>query len=119
MSGIAQQLQRHGAGDVSDDAAVLGAYSSDASLYRVPPVAVAFPRSADEVAAVLAAAREEGLTVTARGAGTSVAGNAIGPGVVIDFSRHLNQVVSIDGDAETAVVQPGVVQAVLQKAAAP
>ncbi|GAA4081140.1 FAD-binding and (Fe-S)-binding domain-containing protein [Nocardioides kongjuensis] len=119
MSGIAQQLQRHGAGDVSDDAAVLGAYSSDASLYRVPPVAVAFPRSADEVAAVLAAAREEGLTVTARGAGTSVAGNAIGPGVVIDFSRHLNQVVSIDGDAESAVVQPGVVQAVLQKAAAP
>ncbi len=119
MSGIAQQLQRHGAGDVSDDAAVLGAYSSDASLYRVPPVAVAFPRSADEVAAVLAAAREEGLTVTARGAGTSVAGNAIGPGVVIDFSRHLNQVVSIDGDTETAVVQPGVVQAVLQKAAAP
>ncbi|MBM0125769.1 FAD-binding and (Fe-S)-binding domain-containing protein [Pimelobacter simplex] len=119
MSGIAQQLQRHGAGDVSDDAAVLGAYSSDASLYRVPPVAVAFPRSADEVAAVLAAARAEGLTVTARGAGTSVAGNAIGPGVVVDFSRHMNQVVSIDGDAATAVVQPGVVQAVLQKAAAP
>lgn len=119
MSGIAQQLQRHGAGDVSDDAAILGAYSSDASLYRVPPVAVAFPRSADEVAAVLTSARAEGLTVTARGAGTSVAGNAIGPGVVVDFSRHMNQVVSIDGDAETAVVQPGVVQAVLQKAAAP
>lgn len=119
MSGIAQQLQRHGAGDVSDDAAVLGAYSSDASLYRIPPVAVAFPRSADEVAAVLAAARAEGLAVTARGAGTSVAGNAIGPGVVVDFSRHLNQVVSVDEDAETAVVQPGVVQAVLQKAAAP
>ncbi|GAA3524313.1 FAD-binding and (Fe-S)-binding domain-containing protein [Nocardioides daeguensis] len=119
MSGIAQQLQRHGAGDVSDDAAVLGAYSSDASLYRVPPVAVAFPRSGDEVAAVLAAARAEGLTVTARGAGTSVAGNAIGPGVVIDFSRHLNQVLSVDAEAETAVVQPGVVQAVLQQAAAP
>ncbi|TQK69146.1 FAD-binding and (Fe-S)-binding domain-containing protein [Nocardioides sp. SLBN-35] len=119
MSGIAQQLQRHGAGDVSDDAAVLGAYSSDASLYRIPPVAVAFPRSADEVAAVLAAARAEGLTVTARGAGTSVAGNAIGPGVVVDFSRHMDQIVSIDAEAETAVVQPGVVQAVLQRAAAP
>ncbi|MFJ9317870.1 FAD-binding and (Fe-S)-binding domain-containing protein [Pimelobacter simplex] len=119
MSGIAQQLQRHGAGDVSDDAAVLGAYSSDASLYRVPPVAVAFPRSTDEVAAILAAARAEGLTLTARGAGTSVAGNAIGPGVVVDFSRHLDQVVSVDVEAETAVVQPGVVQAALQKAVAP
>ncbi|WP_278257590.1 FAD-binding oxidoreductase [Nocardioides convexus] len=60
-----------------------------------------------------------GLTVTARGAGTSVAGNAIGPGIVLDFSRHMNQVLSIDGDAATAVVQPGVVQAALQAAAAP
>jgi FAD/FMN-containing dehydrogenase/Fe-S oxidoreductase len=119
VSGIAQQLQRHGAGDVTDDAAFLGAYSSDASLYRVPPVAVAFPRSTDEVRALLAGARELGLTVTARGAGTSVAGNAIGPGVVVDFSRHLNQVLSVDAEAETAVVQPGVVQAALQKAVAP
>jgi len=119
VSGIALQLQRHGAGDVSDDASVLGAYSSDASLYRVPPLAVAFPRSTEEVAAVMAAAREEGLSVTARGAGTSVAGNAIGPGVVVDFSRHLNKVVSVDAGTETAVVQPGVVQAVLQQAAAP
>ncbi|GAA3662170.1 FAD-binding and (Fe-S)-binding domain-containing protein [Nocardioides ginsengisoli] len=119
MSGIAQQLQRHGAGDVTDDAAFLGAYSSDASLYRVPPAAVAFPRSSDEVRALLLGARELGLTVTARGAGTSVAGNAIGPGVVVDFSRHLNQIVSVDAEAETAVVQPGVVQAQLQKAVAP
>ncbi|WP_408897782.1 FAD-binding and (Fe-S)-binding domain-containing protein [Nocardioides sp. R1-1] len=119
MSGIAQQLQRHGAGDVSDDAAVLGAYSSDASLYRVPPAAVAFPRSADEVAALLAAARSEGLSVTARGAGTSVAGNAIGPGVVVDFSRHMNRILAVDPDAASAVVEPGVVQAALQQASAP
>ncbi|MCX6400572.1 MAG: FAD-binding protein [Propionibacteriales bacterium] len=119
MSGVAQQIMQHGVSDVTDDAAVLAAYSSDASLYRVLPAAVVFPHSAEDVRATLAAGRELGLPVTCRGAGTSVAGNAIGRGIVIDFSRHMNQVISIDPVAETAVVQPGVVQADLQKAAAP
>ncbi|MFC7505866.1 FAD-binding oxidoreductase, partial [Nocardioides sp. GCM10030258] len=102
MSGVAQQIIQHGAPDVTDDAAVLAAYSSDASLYRVLPAAVVFPHTAEDVRATLAAARELGLPVTCRGAGTSVAGNAIGRGVVIDFSRHMNQVISIDPVAETA-----------------
>ncbi|MDR1998596.1 MAG: FAD-binding protein [Frankiaceae bacterium] len=92
-------------------------YSSDASNYRVPPAAVAFPRSNDEVAALVAACVELGLPITSRGAGTSIAGNAIGRGLVIDFSRHLNAVLSIDPAARTAVVQPGTVHAVLQAAA--
>jgi FAD/FMN-containing dehydrogenase/Fe-S oxidoreductase len=94
-------------------------YSSDASLYRVVPRAVAFPRDADEVEAALAACRMLGVPVTPRGAGTSVAGNAVGPGLVLDFSRHLNRVVAIDPQAATAVVQPGVVLDSLQRAAAP
>ena len=53
-----------------------------------------------------------------RGAGTSIAGNAVGPGIVVDTARHLNRVVSLDPDARTAVVQPGVVHATLQRAAA-
>ncbi|HWJ65776.1 MAG TPA: FAD-binding and (Fe-S)-binding domain-containing protein [Nocardioides sp.] len=119
MPAIAPEIRRHGASDVSDDAAVLAAYSSDASLYRVPPAAVVFPHDADDVRAALAAARELGVPITPRGAGTSVAGNAIGTGIVLDFSRHMNRVLSVDGDAATAVVQPGVVQTVLQAAAAP
>ena len=71
------------------------------------------------MAAALQVARARGVPVTARGAGTSVAGNAIGPGIVLDFSRHLNRVVSIDPHARTAVVEPGVVHAALQRAAAP
>ena len=117
-SQIASEIRRHGATDVSADAAVLAAYSSDASLYRVPPAAVVFPHSTDDVRATLTAARELGVPITARGAGTSVAGNAIGTGIVLDFSRHLNQVLSVDVEAQTAVVQPGVVQAQLQKAVA-
>ncbi len=94
-------------------------YSSDASLYRVVPQAVAFPRSADDVEAALAVCRSLGVPVTPRGGGTSIAGNAVGPGLVLEFSRHMNRVVAVDPEAATAVVQPGVVQAALQKAAAP
>jgi len=117
VSRFPAELRRQGL-DVRDDG-VLAAYSSDASLYRVPPLAVVRPRDAAEVAAVLAACREHGVPVTARGGGTSVAGNAIGPGVLLDFSRHMNRVLSVDADARVATVQPGVVQAVLQKSAEP
>ncbi|WP_345632360.1 FAD-binding and (Fe-S)-binding domain-containing protein [Streptomyces thinghirensis] len=92
-------------------------YSSDASLYRIPPRAVVRPHDTGDVEAALEVCRELGVPVTPRGAGTSVAGNAIGPGVVLDFSRHMNRVLSIDPEARLAVVQPGTVQAELQKAA--
>ncbi|WP_067835052.1 FAD-binding and (Fe-S)-binding domain-containing protein [Nocardia lijiangensis] len=94
-------------------------YSTDASNYRVPPTAVVFPRSDSDVAETLGFAREHGLPVTARGAGTSVAGNAIGSGLVLDFSRHMNRIVRIDPDRRTAEVQPGVVLSALQSAARP
>ncbi|MEZ5097751.1 MAG: FAD-linked oxidase C-terminal domain-containing protein [Nocardioides sp.] len=68
---------------------------------------------------MLEVARETGVPLTMRGAGTSIAGNAVGPGLVVDCSRHLTAVRSIDPEARTAVVEPGVVQASLQRAAAP
>ncbi|MEV5532667.1 FAD-binding and (Fe-S)-binding domain-containing protein [Streptomyces prunicolor] len=95
------------------------AYAYDASNYRVPPLAVVFPRSAEDVAALVRACRDLRIPLTARGAGTSMAGNAIGPGVVLDFSRHLNKVIAVDPDTRTAVVEPGVVLDDLQRAAAP
>ena len=71
-------------------------YSSDASLYRVAPQAVARPRTTDELVAVVRAALQIGMPITARGAGTSCAGNAVGPGLVIDVARHLTTIHSID-----------------------
>ncbi|AGZ41861.1 putative oxidoreductase [Actinoplanes friuliensis DSM 7358] len=111
-------LERAGL-EVRSDAGTLGMYASDASLYRIPPLAVVRPRHVDEVAVALAVARETGVPLTSRGAGTSVAGNAVGRGIVLDFSRHLNRVLEIDPEARTAVVEPGTVHAVLQKAAMP
>lgn len=94
-------------------------YSTDASNYRVVPEVVVFPRTAEDVLAALEVARSHQSPVTSRGGGTSVAGNAVGPGVVIDFSRHLNKVLEIDPEARTARVQPGTVMSTLQAAAKP
>ncbi|MFD6444672.1 FAD-binding and (Fe-S)-binding domain-containing protein [Promicromonospora sp. NPDC060204] len=94
-------------------------YSTDASNYRVVPEGVVFPESTDDVVAALGALRELAVPVTARGAGTSVAGNSVGPGVVLDLGRHLNQVLSIDPERGTARVQPGTIMSTLQAAAKP
>ncbi len=112
-------LRRAGVSDVDDSGLARALYSTDASLYRVLPRAVVRPRHPDEIVATLAVCRELGVPLTARGAGTSIAGNAVGPGVVFDTSRHLSRVHSVDPGTRTAVVDPGVVQASLQAAARP
>ncbi len=106
-------------GPVDDSTRRRAEYSTDASNYRVVPEVVVFPLDTDDVQAALAAAREAGAPITARGGGTSVAGNSIGPGVVLDFSRHVNRILEIDPQARTARVEPGVVMGALQQAAAP
>ena len=116
---LSRRLTAAGVAEVRSDALTRALYSTDASLYRVPPLVVVAPRHTDEVAAVLTVCRTAGVPVTARGAGTSIAGNAVGTGVVLDFSRHLNRVLAVDPSAATATVQPGVVQEDLQRAAAP
>jgi FAD/FMN-containing dehydrogenase/Fe-S oxidoreductase len=116
--GLADALRRAGVADVDPSTRRRAEYSSDASNYRVVPQLVVFPRHADEVAAVLAVAREGSVPVTARGAGTSIAGNAVGPGIVLDFSRHLHRVLSVDPDARTATVEPGAILDSISAAAA-
>ncbi|ATY11552.1 FAD-binding oxidoreductase [Amycolatopsis sp. AA4] len=106
-------------GEVHADVRRRAEYSADASNYRVVPQVVVLPRETGDVLATLEIARRHGVPLTSRGGGTSVAGNAIGPGIVLDFSRHLNRIVDLDPQARTAVVQPGVVLADLQRAAAP
>ncbi|CAM5244580.1 FAD-binding and (Fe-S)-binding domain-containing protein [Streptomyces griseomycini] len=91
----------------------------DASNYRRVPLGVVAPRDADDVAAALSVCRTHGVPVVARGGGTSIAGQATGTGVVLDFTRHMNRLLSLDPRARTAVVQPGLVLDRLQEAAAP
>jgi FAD/FMN-containing dehydrogenase/Fe-S oxidoreductase len=112
-------LRGAGLAEVDDSGLARALYSSDASLYRVLPRVVVRPRHADEIVAALDVCRILGVPLTMRGAGTSIAGNAVGPGVVIDTSRHLSRVLGIDADARTATIEPGVVQAALQRAVQP
>ena len=104
--------------DVDSSTGTRARYSSDAGLTRIPPLAVTFPRTPEQAIAAFDLARAHGVPLTARGGGTSCASNAIGPGLVLDFSRHMNRVISIDPEARTATVEPGCVGSTLQAAAA-
>lgn len=116
---LANHLRRSLGFQVDGSARRRAEYASDASSYRVYPQAVAFPRHEEDVQALVAECVAQGVPLTPRGGGTSVAGNAIGPGVVVDFSRHMNKVIAIEPTEMRAVVQPGLVLSDLQFAAAP
>ncbi len=116
---VVAALRGNGVRDVDDSPLARALYSSDASLYRIPPRVVVRPHDTDEVLATLAAARATGTPLTLRGAGTSIAGNAVGPGIVLDTSRWLDRVLEVDTERRTARVQPGVVHAALQREARP
>ncbi|MET7293240.1 FAD-binding and (Fe-S)-binding domain-containing protein [Streptomyces griseoloalbus] len=106
-------------GDVDFGTTARALTTMDASNYRRVPLGVVAPRDADDVAAVLSVCRSYGVPVVPRGGGTSIAGQATGTGVVLDFTRHMNRLLSLDPEARTAVVQPGLVLDRLQEAAAP
>ncbi|MFD6229958.1 FAD-binding and (Fe-S)-binding domain-containing protein [Streptomyces sp. NPDC060232] len=96
-------------GEVDFGAAARALVTMDASNYRRVPLGVVAPRDADDVAAALRVCAEAGVPVVPRGGGTSVAGQATGVGVVLDLTRHMNALLSVDPAARTAVVQPGLV----------
>jgi FAD/FMN-containing dehydrogenase/Fe-S oxidoreductase len=106
---LAAALRGAGLSEVDDSARRRAEYSADASNYRVVPRVVVFPRHVEEAAAALDVATRLGAPVTSRGGGTSIAGNSVGSGIVLDFSRHLNRVLSVDPEARTAVVEPGAI----------
>lgn len=114
---IISRLRAAVRGDVDASRRRRAEFSTDASNYRVVPQVIVAPRDNDDVLAVVAIARETRIPLTSRGAGTSIAGNAIGAGIVLDFSVYMNKILSIDPETRTAVVQPGVILSDLQAAA--
>ncbi|MER6182558.1 FAD-binding and (Fe-S)-binding domain-containing protein [Streptomyces sp. NPDC001652] len=119
MTDLEAALRKAVRGDVRFDVTSRALTTMDASNYRRVPLGVVAPRDADDVAAVLAVCREHAVPVVARGGGTSIAGQATGTGVVLDFTRHMNRLLALDPSSRTAVVQPGLVLDRLQEAAAP
>ncbi|WP_217171335.1 FAD-binding and (Fe-S)-binding domain-containing protein [Streptomyces sp. AC512_CC834] len=119
MTDLEAALRRAVRGEVGFDVTSRALTTMDASNYRRVPLGVVAPRDADDVAAVLEVCRAHAVPVVPRGGGTSIAGQATGTGVVLDFTRHMNRLVALDPEARTAVVQPGLVLDRLQDAAAP
>ncbi|GKQ36573.1 FAD-binding and (Fe-S)-binding domain-containing protein [Streptomyces sp. A012304] len=119
MTDLEGELRGAVRGDVEFGVMARALVTMDASNYRRVPLGVVAPRDADDVAAALEVCRTRGVPVVARGGGTSIAGQATGTGVVLDFTRYLNRLVTLDPGSRTAVVQPGLVLDRLQEAAAP
>src|SRR5689334_15669475 len=84
-------------------------YSTDASIYQIPPVGAAFPKTAEQASLVIRATADAGLSITPRGAGTSLVGNAIGEGLIVDFSRYNRQITYLDLEKRRVRVGAGVV----------
>lgn len=105
-------------GEVRADKASRGLYATDASIYQMEPVAVVFPAGENDVQHVLRVAAEARIPVLPRGGGTSLAGQAVNHAVVLDFTAKMGQVLEINPDENWARVQPGLVLAQLNRAAA-
>jgi FAD/FMN-containing dehydrogenase len=109
VPGLERRLKAHLLGEVNFDAFTRGRYATDASHYQVMPVGVVAPRSMKEAEHALALAREEGVSVLPRGAGTSQSGQTVNASLVIDCSRHLDHVLALDVPGRRCTVEPGVV----------
>ncbi len=108
-----------GGANVRADRASRALYATDASVYQIVPLLVAFPASARDVQAIVRVCREFRVPITARGGGTSQAGQAIGPGVIVDCSRHFDRVLEINPAERWARVEPGCVLDDLNQALKP
>jgi FAD/FMN-containing dehydrogenase/Fe-S oxidoreductase len=109
VPGLERRLKAHLLGEVEFDAFTRGRYATDASHYQVMPLGVVAPRSVKEAEHALAIAREEGVSVLARGAGTSQAGQAVNSSLVIDCSKYLDHLIELDVSGRRCVVEPGIV----------
>jgi FAD/FMN-containing dehydrogenase/Fe-S oxidoreductase len=116
-SRLASRLARETSGEVLFGAGDRGRYATDASIYQMEPIGVLVPRTAEDVAAAMAICREEGVPVLPRGGGTSQCGQTVNRALVVDCTKYLRNVLSVDGD--TATVQPGITLGALNEALKP
>src|SRR6266576_3297324 len=106
---LQDRLARETSGQVLFDPFSRGRYATDASFYQIMPFGVVIPKTMDEALRALAICRDAGRIVTPRGGGTSQSGQTVNDGIVIDFSKHLNRILSLDVENRSCVVEPGIV----------
>lgn len=115
---VVEELRKNIRGAVRVDRSTRILYSTDASIYKIEPLGVVIPRDADDLQAAVEIAARRGVPILPRGSGSSLAGQAIGPALILDCSRWLDRIIEINPEAQTATVEPGIILAALNKAAA-
>lgn len=105
-----RDLDFHIKGDVLTDAASLGLYATDASVYQITPIAIVLPRHEKDVATALKIAKDHQVNVLPRGGGTSLAGQTVGEAMILDFSKYMNRLLEVNVEEGWARVQPGLVR---------
>ena len=118
INDISRQIQKSIQGQVRTDLTARMLYSTDASIYQIEPLGVVFPRVADDLNAIVEICAGAQSPVIVRGAGSSLAGQAIGRAWIVDCSRYLNRLLEIDPEARSALVEPGLVLNSLNREAA-
>ncbi|MCY2967839.1 MAG: FAD-binding oxidoreductase, partial [Planctomycetota bacterium] len=106
---LSAELKRQIAGEVRFDDMSRGLYSTDASIYQIPPIGVVLPRSREDVLATIDVAAQFGVPILPRGSGTSLSGQTVAAAVVIDFSKYMNRILEIDTERQLVRIEPGVV----------
>jgi FAD/FMN-containing dehydrogenase len=112
------QLKSQLEGDLFTDNVQRVLYSTDASQYKELPLAVTRPKNKEDIRKITAFARQNGTSVIPRGGGTSLAGQVVGPGIVVDTSKYMNKILELNVEEHFVIVEPGVVLAELNQALA-
>jgi FAD/FMN-containing dehydrogenase len=111
LAGLAAKLQgRFYYDNRAAHQAILVAYSTDASVYQQKPIAVAIPKTLSDLKTLIAFASVYGVTLIPRTAGTSLAGQVVGQGIVVDVSEYFNQILEVNVEERWVIVQPGVIR---------
>src|ERR1051325_10317443 len=110
------ELHKQFTGDIRTDLASRILYSTDASIYQIEPLGVVCPRTQDELIAAVELAAKYAVPILPRGAGTSLAGQAIGEALILDCSKYLDHIIDINPDEQYAIVEPGLVLSTLNVA---
>src|SRR3954454_22108612 len=108
-SGLATELAQRVAGEVRFDRVSRALYSTDASVYQIEPAGVVVPRTREDLVRTVEIAARHGVSITARGGGTSQAGQAIGAGIQLDTSKYLNRLLELNAAERWAWIEPGLV----------
>src|SRR5574341_2171580 len=109
MADLIHELERRIEGEVRFDAMSRVLYSTDASIYEIEPLGVVIPKTPEDAIAAVEICGRRGVPVLPRGAGTALAGQAVGRAVLLDMSKHLNKVLEVNVEERWARIQPGVV----------